>query len=36
VTFNQRHFGTVPELFGVEVLLPREALARIALTRNKR
>ena len=29
VTFNMRHFGTVPLQFGVEVLLPREAIARI-------
>ena len=29
VTFNRRDFGTVPERFGVAVLLPREALARI-------
>jgi putative PIN family toxin of toxin-antitoxin system len=36
VTFNRRDFGTAPERFGVQVLLPREALARITLTRNKR
>jgi putative PIN family toxin of toxin-antitoxin system len=29
VTFNQRHFGNVPARFGVELLLPREAIARI-------
>ncbi len=29
VTFNLRHFGTVPARFGVEVLLPQEAIARI-------
>jgi putative PIN family toxin of toxin-antitoxin system len=29
VTFNRRDFGTAPERFGVAVLLPREALARI-------
>ena len=29
VTFNVRHFGTVPAQFGVEVLLPREAIRRI-------
>lgn len=29
VTFNTRHFGTVPSRFGVEVLLPREAIGRI-------
>ena len=29
VTFNVRDFGTVPLQFGVEVLLPREAIARI-------
>ena len=29
VTFNTRDFGTVPSQFGVEVLLPREAIARI-------
>ena len=29
VTFNVRDFGTVPSKFGVEVLLPREAIARI-------
>ena len=30
VTFNARDFGTVPEAFGLEVLLPRQALRRIA------
>ena len=29
VTFNTRDFGTAPARFGVEVLLPREAIARI-------
>jgi len=29
VTFNRRDFGPAPEQFGVAVLLPREALARI-------
>lgn len=29
VTFNRRDFGTAPERFGVLMLLPREALARI-------
>ena len=29
VTFNQRDFGTVPQQFGIEVLLPRMALLRI-------
>ena len=29
VTFNARDFGTVPAQFGIEVLLPREALRRI-------
>jgi putative PIN family toxin of toxin-antitoxin system len=29
VTFNVRDFGTAPAQFGVEVLLPREAIARI-------
>jgi putative PIN family toxin of toxin-antitoxin system len=29
VTFNVRDFGTVPSHFGVEVLLPREAIWRI-------
>jgi len=28
-TFNMRDFGTAPSRFGVELLLPREALARI-------
>ncbi len=31
VTFNVRDFGTVPEKFGVEILLPREAIGRINL-----
>ncbi len=29
VTFNTRDFGSVPSRFGLEVLLPREAIARI-------
>ena len=29
VTFNMRDFGVAPPLFGVELLLPREALRRI-------
>ena len=29
VTFNVRDFGTVPAQFGVEVLLPRDAIRRI-------
>lgn len=29
VTFNVRDFGTVPGRFGIEVLLPRDALKRI-------
>ncbi len=29
VTFNQRNFGNVPGRFGVELLLTREAIARI-------
>jgi len=29
ITFNRKHFGTAPARFGVEVLLPREALVRI-------
>ena len=29
VTFNLRDYGTTPAQFGVEVLLPREAIARI-------
>jgi predicted nucleic acid-binding protein len=28
VTFNGRHFGTAPSQFGIEALLPREALKR--------
>jgi len=31
VTFNVRDFGIAPSLFGVEVLLPREAIKRIKL-----
>jgi len=29
VTFNTRDYGTVPALFGLEILLPREAIRRI-------
>lgn len=29
VTFNQRDYGSAPALFGVDVILPREALRRI-------
>ena len=29
VTFNQRDFGSVPNRFGVELLLPRTAIARM-------
>ena len=29
VTFNTRDFGTVPAQFGVQILLPREAIRRI-------
>jgi predicted nucleic acid-binding protein len=29
VTFNVRDFGTVPERFGIEVMIPREAIGRI-------
>jgi hypothetical protein len=29
VTFNVRDYGTAASQFGVEVLLPREAMARI-------
>jgi predicted nucleic acid-binding protein len=29
VTFNVRDYGTAPSQFGVEVLLPREAIARM-------
>jgi putative PIN family toxin of toxin-antitoxin system len=31
VTFNVRDFGDVPAQFGIEVLLPREAIRRIKL-----
>jgi putative PIN family toxin of toxin-antitoxin system len=30
VTFNRRDYGGVPAEFGIDVLLPRDALARIA------
>jgi len=29
VTFNQRDFGSIPDRFGVEALLPREVIRRI-------
>jgi predicted nucleic acid-binding protein len=29
VTFNVRDFGTVPARFGIEVMIPREAIGRI-------
>jgi putative PIN family toxin of toxin-antitoxin system len=29
VTFNVRDFGTVPARFGIELMVPREAIARI-------
>lgn len=29
VTFNQRDFGSLPSRFGVELLLPRDAIRRI-------
>jgi hypothetical protein len=29
VTFNVRDYGTVPAVFGIKVLLPREAIRRI-------
>ena len=29
VTFNRRHFGTVPERFGLRVLLPKDAFKRV-------
>jgi putative PIN family toxin of toxin-antitoxin system len=29
VTFNSRDYGTAPARFGVDILLPREAIARI-------
>ena len=31
VTFNVRDFGSVPAVFGIDILLPREALRRIKL-----
>jgi putative PIN family toxin of toxin-antitoxin system len=31
VTFNVRDFGTAPTLFGIKVLLPREAIVRTRL-----
>jgi hypothetical protein len=30
VTFNRRDYASVPLRFGIEVLLPREALGRIS------
>ena len=32
ITFNLRDYGKVPARFGIEVLLPREAIGRIKLT----
>ncbi|MGH8442595.1 MAG: putative toxin-antitoxin system toxin component, PIN family [Nevskiaceae bacterium] len=29
VTFNRRHFGTAPKRFGIDLLLPSEALRRV-------
>ena len=29
ITFNVRDYGEVPRRFGIEVLLPREAIARV-------
>lgn len=29
VTFNRRHFGTIPSQFGIDLLLPSEALERV-------
>lgn len=29
ITFNVRDYAEVPSLFGIEVLLPREAIGRI-------
>jgi predicted nucleic acid-binding protein len=31
ITFNLRDFGAVPSRFGIEVLLPREAIGRVKL-----
>jgi putative PIN family toxin of toxin-antitoxin system len=31
VTFNMRDFGTAPARFGIEVLLPREAIMKVKL-----
>jgi hypothetical protein len=31
VTFNKRDFGTAPDRFGIELLLPSEALVRVIL-----
>jgi predicted nucleic acid-binding protein len=31
VTFNVRDFGSVPAMFGIDILLPREAFRRIKL-----
>jgi hypothetical protein len=30
VTFNRRDFGSAAARFGIEILLPREALARVS------
>jgi len=29
VTFNVRDFGSVPQRFGIEVMIPREAIRRV-------
>jgi putative PIN family toxin of toxin-antitoxin system len=29
ITFNVRHFGTLPNTFGIDVLLPRQAVERV-------
>lgn len=31
VTFNVRHFGAAPAQFGIDILLPREAIRRIKI-----
>jgi predicted nucleic acid-binding protein len=31
ITFNKRHFGTIPSNFGVETLTPAEIMRRIRL-----
>lgn len=34
VTFNSKDFGDVPQRFGIETLLPRDALARVRRLHN--